>query len=81
MFKFEFNIKINKFSLDKKELEINCPNCLFYNKVFYKQIKFNDAVICRGCNKTIQLEDFMGEAYKAEKTIQKKIKDIEKIFR
>jgi hypothetical protein len=81
MFSIEFSASIDENVLDKEEIEITCPECNFYNIVLFKQIKFNDAVICRGCNITLQLMDFLGEVSKAEKNLKDQIKSINNLFK
>lgn len=80
MFNIEISSSFESFNFDKIDIEIICPQCNFYNNVYFKQIKYNDAVICRGCNITIKLEDNMSEVSKSEKIIINKIRSIGKIF-
>lgn len=67
-------------NLDSYTLEFECPKCDFYNPVTIKQVRLRDAVICRGCKITINLEDHMNETKKAVRTINKAFKELEKQF-
>lgn len=53
------------FDLDNIETEIDCPNCGFYNTVYFKDIKLRNVIICRGCKFNLQLDDYMN-SYKIE---------------
>ena len=67
--------------LDKQSIEISCPRCGFYNPVFLRQVKLRDVVICRGCKVNIQLDDYMNEYRKTEKSIQNLLAELESKFK
>lgn len=60
-------------SLDKVSIDINCPNCGFFNSIFIKQARLEDVIICRGCKYNIHLSDQMAECQKAIKRINKQL--------
>lgn len=62
------------------ELELECPNCGFYNPFTLKQAKLRDVIICRGCKMNIKLLDHMNEVRKSQRRINKKISDLENVL-
>lgn len=54
-------------NIDKIKLDIICPKCNFYNRIFLKQILIKDVIICRGCKINLQLIDYMNEYGKTRK--------------
>jgi hypothetical protein len=68
-------------TLDKQTISFQCPKCRFYNSIFYKQARLRDVVICRGCKINIQLDDYMNECRKAEKSIRKAFQDLEQTIK
>lgn len=65
------------FDIEKIILEIQCPNCHFYNPIFFKQAKLRDVIICRGCKINIRLDDQMNECQKACRSISKAMKELD----
>lgn len=64
-------------SLDRLPIEFQCPQCSFYNRVFLRQARLRDIIICRGCKANIQLDDHMNECRNAEQAIRKALADLE----
>lgn len=64
--------------LDMIEIEIQCPECNFYNYIFIKQARLRDVVICRGCKSNIQLDDQMNSVRKTVRDINQALSDLEK---
>ncbi len=64
-------------SLDKLTIELQCPNCGFYNTIFFKQARLRDIIICRGCKANVQLDDTMNECRKVERSFRKAVKGFE----
>ncbi len=56
--------------LDHYPFEVPCPRCRFFNTFTLKQVRLRDAVICRGCHLTINLDDYMNETRKAVRSIR-----------
>lgn len=56
---------------NKHEIEIQCPECSFYNPIWLKQARLRDTVICRGCKANIRLDDQMNETRKAIRSIRR----------
>ena len=67
-------------NLDNQTIELLCPNCGFYNPIYFKQARLRDVVICRGCKSNIQLDDQMNECRKAYWIVRKAIKKLENSF-
>ncbi len=67
--------------LDKHTVEVDCPQCGFYNPITLKQVRLRDAVICRGCKSTIRLEDHMNETRKAIRSVNRALQELEEQFR
>lgn len=55
--------------LDSLEFDIQCPQCSFFNRIFYRDARLRDVIICRGCKSNIQLDDHMNECRKARKSV------------
>lgn len=66
------------FSLDSQSIDFACPMCGFYNEVTIGQVRLRDAVICRGCNGTLNLDDHMNETKKAVRSINQAMRELEK---
>lgn len=64
--------------IDRKEVEFQCPNCTFYNKIRIRQARLRDVVICRGCKGNIQLDDEMNEVKKARRSITHALNELKK---
>jgi hypothetical protein len=56
--------------LDKRSIDIACPQCSVTTPVYFRQVRTRDAVICRGCLCTIRLEDNMNTVRKARRQIR-----------
>jgi peptide subunit release factor 1 (eRF1) len=56
-------------NINKQKIEFQCPECHFYNETSIRQVILRNIIICRGCKCSIQLEDYMNECRKLEKTI------------
>jgi hypothetical protein len=66
------------FDLDNIEIEINCPNCDFFNPIKLKDVRLRNVTICRGCKLNIQLDDYMN-SYKIEsRKIESELNEISK---
>lgn len=63
--------------IEKITIEIQCPNCNFYNTIFFKQAKLRDIVICRGCKINIKLDDQMNECRKAVRSISNAFRELD----
>ena len=68
-------------NLDRHSLDFACPRCGFYNPITLKQVRLRDAVICRGCKVTINLEDHMNETRKAIRSINRAMRQLEEQIR
>jgi peptide subunit release factor 1 (eRF1) len=68
-------------SLDKTTIDIHCPQCDFINEVTLGQIRLQEITICRGCKANIELIDSNNSVRKAKETIEKQLKQIEKLLR
>ena len=66
--------------IGRKEIEIWCPKCHFYNPILIRQARLRDVVICRGCKRNIRLNDHMNEVRKAERELNKAFKSLEDTF-
>ena len=64
--------------LDRFEFVVECPKCSFTTKIFYRDARLRDVLICRGCKANIQLDDHMNECRKARRQFNaamQKLKD------
>lgn len=63
--------------LDRCEFEVACPNCNFATKIFYRDARLRDVLICRGCKANIQLDDHMNECRKARRQFNAAMQELE----
>jgi hypothetical protein len=63
--------------IGRKEIEIQCPECRFYNPTFIRQARHRDVIICRGCKRNIRLNDHMNEVREADRQLRKAFEDFE----
>jgi hypothetical protein len=63
--------------LDAQTVTVECPNCRFETYVTLKEVRLQDAIICRGCKVVLRLEDYMGEMQKTQRAIDQSIRDFE----
>jgi hypothetical protein len=57
------------FNLDRQRIEIECPRCRFSARVFLRQVRVCDVVVCGGCKGNIQLIDHMATFRRANRRI------------
>ena len=67
-------------NLDRAELDMPCPRCRFENRIFYRQARLRDVIICRGCKANIRLDDHMNECRKARQQINKVLAELEQVL-
>lgn len=79
MFELQFEMSGN-MDIDSFEVEIECPNCGFYNPIWIKQARLRDMIICRGCKINIQLNDSMNEVRKARRSVLTAVNDLKRQF-
>ena len=65
------------FDLDRFEFDVTCPDCRFTNRIFYRDARLRDVLICRGCKVNIQLDDHMNEWRKARALLNTSLSDLE----
>lgn len=63
--------------LDGHRLDFPCPRCKFFNTFTLGQVRLRDAVICRGCKATINLDDYMNETRKAIRSISRALRSLQ----
>jgi hypothetical protein len=69
------------FDLDRHQFDVACPSCRFYNRIFYRDARLRDVVICRGCKQNIQLDDHMNECRKARAQVERALSELENTLR
>lgn len=62
--------------LDRIELDIECPKCKFVSKIFYRDARLRDVIICRGCKVNIQLDDHMNECRKVRRQLNEAMEEL-----
>lgn len=62
--------------LDKVAIDINCPECEFYNSVTLGDVANGASIICVGCLKTIQLVDGNGDTTRATSEVNQAFNDL-----
>jgi len=65
------------FDLDRVPIDIECPDCGFYNQILYRDARLRDAHICRGCKQTIRLDDHMNQCRKARAQLRSSLQELE----
>ena len=68
-------------SIDKHEVDFQCPNCNYHNSIQIRQARLRDVVICRGCKSNIRLDDQMNETRKFVRSIRRAINALEKALK
>jgi hypothetical protein len=63
--------------LDRFEFDVDCPKCRFATKIFYRDARLRNVLICRGCKGNIQLNDHMNECRKARRQVHAAIQELE----
>jgi len=62
--------------LDSQVIGIDCPKCEFTTQITFREIRLNDAIICRGCKRTLQLEDHLLSARKAQQQAELSVRNL-----
>jgi len=62
-------------------VNLECPNCTFVIEVLLKQVIAEEAVLCPGCLKEIQLIDEGGSARRVQSEIERALADLTRQFR
>lgn len=65
MFSLKVSVSGNRESLDRHEIEVQCPRCALHTWVSFGHILRKDFVVCRGCHANVLLDDHMGTARRA----------------
>lgn len=63
--------------LDRFEFEVECPRCSFATRIFYRDARLRDILICRGCKTSIQLDDHMNECRKARRQFNAALEELQ----
>lgn len=66
--------------LDDETIAVECPRCRFETDVTVREIRLCDAIICRGCRATLQLNDYMCQTRKAQLSIERALRKFEQSF-
>ena len=61
--------------LDRQTIPVECPECCFVTDVTVREVRLQDAIICRGCKQTLQLLDHMHSVRKAERQVKRMLED------
>ncbi len=67
--------------LDQHRIDIECPRCQFPARVFLRQVKVCDVIVCGGCKANVRLEDHMGSFRMAERRIKAAMDDLMAAFK
>jgi hypothetical protein len=62
--------------IDRLEFEVECPECTFATKIFYRDARLRDVLICRGCKANIQLDDRMNECRKVRQQVSAAMQEL-----
>lgn len=69
------------FDLDRHQFDVECPNCRFYNRIFYRDARLRDVLICRGCKANIRLDDHMNECRKARAQLERAFRQLQEALK
>ena len=64
-------------SLDSQQIYVYCPRCHFSARPFLRQICHRETIICGGCKSNIRLDDHLGGFRKAQRQVNKALKELE----
>lgn len=64
-------------NLDRERIYIYCPRCKFWARPFLRQIRHRETIICGGCKANIRLDDHLGSFRKAQRRVDKALKELE----
>lgn len=64
-------------NLDRKRIYINCPHCNFIARIFLRQVRHQDVIVCGGCKGNVQLKDHMGRLRKAQRQLEQMLSKLE----
>ena len=67
-------------NLDRHRTYIKCSRCNFDARIFLRQVRHQDVVICGGCKANIWLIDYMGQYRKTKRQVQNAIADVLNAF-
>lgn len=78
MFELGLSIEVDgDMDIDSHEVDIECPQCGFYNPIWIKQARLRDTIICRGCKNNIRLDDSMNTVRKVRNMLMKAFRELE----
>lgn len=64
---------MERLSLGKQRIVIECPNCGFPTRVLLRQVVHREVLVCGGCKNNIQLVDQLASIRRAERQLQKSV--------
>jgi len=67
------------FNLDRQRIYVDCPRCSFWSRVFLRQVKNRETIICGGCKANLHLDDHLGSYRKAERQVQEALASLSKL--
>ena len=67
-------------SLDRHEIEIQCPRCRLHTWATFAHIRRREFTVCRGCHWTISLEDHMGSVHRAVRGVDAALRSLLEAF-
>ena len=66
------------FNLDNEKITMKCPSCKFANRVFVRQVRLEETVICGGCKASINLIDDKKSFQKSQKEVNEAMEKLKK---
>jgi hypothetical protein len=63
-------------NLDRQRVDLECPRCKFPARVFLRQVRLCDVIVCGGCKGNIRLVDHMATVRKAERRISEALNSL-----
>ncbi len=61
---------------DRQRIDLECPRCRFPARVFLRQVRLCDVIVCGGCKGNIQLVDHGTSFRKATRDIEEAFDDL-----
>lgn len=67
--------------IDGHVIDIECPRCAFVARVFLRQVRVCDVIVCGGCKANVRLEDHRGTVRVAQRQIDDAMAELISAFK
>lgn len=77
---FSDKLPAMRLNIDSGVIDIQCPECEFWNSMTLREARLGIVSICRGCKVSIVPTNSMGEVETARRRITQAVDDLAKAF-